>query len=73
MLYFMLYYMFYINKCIIRIKAKVKHIDIKRCILMLPIQKNLIQIILKQMRRHKNYSYLLHWICNNQRFEICKI
>ena len=37
MLYFMLYYMFYINKCIIRIKAKVKHIDIKSRILMLPI------------------------------------
>ena len=20
----------------------------------------------------KKYSYLLHWICDNQRFEICK-
>ena len=21
----------------------------------------------------QKYSYLLHWICNDQRFEICKI
>ena len=30
-------------------------------------------IILKQIKSHAKYSYLLHLICGNQRFEIHKI
>ena len=33
-------------------------------------KKSLIQIILKWMKSIQKYTYLLYWICNDQRFEI---
>ena len=52
---------------------KVKQIDIKNQTYYIFDDiiniKNLIQIILKQMKSHTKNSYLLYWICDDQRFD----